>query len=114
MKPEGAPCEHPPPPKKDLPDDESIELASSLFRGLGDPHRLRLMCRLAHGEACVSELSAELEEGMSTISQRLRMLRAERLVRRRRDGKHVYYALADEHVGALVRDALAHVCENDP
>ena len=48
---------------------------------------------------------------MSTVSQRLRLLRSERLVARRRDGKHVYYALADAHVGELLQAALEHAAE---
>lgn len=65
---------------------ELVERASALFRALGDPERLRLLHRLAAtGESCVSELQLD-GEGMSTISQRLRLLRTERLVTRERRG----------------------------
>jgi DNA-binding transcriptional ArsR family regulator len=50
-------------------------------------------------------------EAMSTVSQQLRMLRNENLVRRRRVAKHIFYALADEHVTGLIRDALDHALE---
>lgn len=86
----------------------AIERAASLFRACGDPARLRLLEVLAHGERCVSDLAAGSSEGLSTVSQRLRLLRAEGLVSRRRDGKHIYYGLADDHVRALIESALDH------
>ncbi len=88
-----------------------IEQAAALFRALGDSARLSLLARLAQGEYCVTELAQATGEGLSTISQRLRTLRSERLLRRRRVGKHVYYTLADEHVALLIESALAHASE---
>jgi ArsR family transcriptional regulator len=88
-----------------------IEQAAALFRALGDSARLSLLARLAQGEYCVTELAQATGEGLSTISQRLRTLRSERLLRRRRMGKHVYYTLADEHVALLIESALAHASE---
>ena len=66
---------------------------------------------LSHGEACVSEIAAMTHEEMSTISQRLRVLRSENLLVRRRQGKHILYSLADQHVAGLVFNALAHSTE---
>jgi len=88
-----------------------IERAAALFRALGDSARLSLLERLASGEYCVTELAEATGEGLSTISQRLRTLRSERLLRRRRVGKHVYYSLADAHVAALIHSAVAHASE---
>jgi ArsR family transcriptional regulator len=88
-----------------------IERAAALFRALGDSARLSLLERLASGEYCVTELAEATGEGLSTISQRLRTLRSERLLRRRRVGKHVYYSLADAHVAALIHAAVAHASE---
>jgi DNA-binding transcriptional ArsR family regulator len=88
-----------------------IERAAALFRALGDSAGLALLERLATGEYCVTELAEATGEGLSTISQRLRTLRSERLLRRRRMGKHVYYTLADAHVVALVNSAVAHASE---
>jgi ArsR family transcriptional regulator len=88
-----------------------IERAAALFRALGDSARLSLLERLSTGEYCVTELAQVTDEGLSTISQRLRTLRAEHLLRRRRVGKHVYYTLADQHVAELVRAAIAHAKE---
>jgi ArsR family transcriptional regulator len=60
---------------------------------------------------CVTELAASEQESLSTISQRLRVLRSENLIVRRRRGKHINYALADQHVMDLVFNALAHATE---
>lgn len=89
----------------------SFERAASLFRALGDAPRLQLLQYLRRGEACVTELVTTLNEKFSTVSQRLRLLRSEGLVRRRRAGNHIYYALADRHVADLIDNALAHAAE---
>jgi ArsR family transcriptional regulator, lead/cadmium/zinc/bismuth-responsive transcriptional repressor len=92
-------------------DEAAVEKASRLFRAFGDPSRFRLLFRLAQGEMCVTEL-ADLEgESLSTISQRLRVLRSENIIVRRRRGKHINYALADDHVKDLVFNALEHAGE---
>ncbi len=79
-----------------------------MLRAVGDDARLRLLELLRHGEMCVTEIAAVTGEGMSTISQRLRVLRGEGLVSGRREGKHVYYSLADEHVEDLILNVLSH------
>lgn len=91
--------------------EESFERAAAIFRAAGDVSRLKLLARLAYGEWCVTELAEAAGVGLSTVSQQLRLLRAEKLVSRRRDGKHIYYALADGHILHLVQSALAHASE---
>jgi DNA-binding transcriptional ArsR family regulator len=91
--------------------DLAFARAAAIFRAVGDEQRLRILERLAIREWCVSELASAEQEGLSTISQRLRILRAEGLVSRRREGKHIYYAIADQHVAHLVSTALAHAEE---
>ena len=86
-----------------------MDRAASLFRALGDSERLRLLELLTQQERCVSELAGAMDAGLSTVSQRLKVLRAEQLITRRREGKHIYYSLADEHIAGLVRNALEHV-----
>ncbi len=92
-------------------DDAAIEAASRIFRAMGDPPRLRTLAMLAQGEACVTEIAAATNEELSTISQRLRVLRSENLLERRRQGKHILYSLADQHVAGLIFNALAHSTE---
>lgn len=89
-------------------DDETFERAAAFFRAAGDVSRLKILARLAGGEWCVTELADVADVGMSTVSQQLRLLRAERLVKRYRDGKHVFYKLADAHIRRLIRAALEH------
>jgi ArsR family transcriptional regulator, lead/cadmium/zinc/bismuth-responsive transcriptional repressor len=109
-----APCAHEPHERR-APGEVSpplvVERAAALFRALGDSARLSLLERLAGGEYCVTELADATGEGLSTISQRLRTLRSERLLKRRRVGKHVYYTLADQHVVDLIAAAIAHAAE---
>jgi DNA-binding transcriptional ArsR family regulator len=88
-----------------------LERAARLFRALGDGPRLLLLQLLAGGERCVTELVEAAGEKFSTVSQRLRVLRGEGLVTRRRAGTHLYYALADQHVTDLMANALAHAHE---
>lgn len=68
---------------------------------------------LEGGEMCVTEIVAAANEKFSTVSQRLRILRTEGLVTRRRNGNHLIYALADRHVADLIQNALAHAVELD-
>lgn len=92
----------------------ALERAARLFRAIGEPSRLRLLALLSQGEACVTDLALSEGEEMSAISQRLRVLRAEDIVVRRRKGKHINYALADQHIVDLVFNALAHASETPP
>jgi ArsR family transcriptional regulator len=114
-KPAPVPCEpheHSPRVPVDLgASDEAFERAAAIFRAAGDVARLRLLARLASGEWCVSELAEAADSGLSTVSQQLRLLRSEKLVVRRRVGKHIFYRLADAHVLALVQSALSHASE---
>lgn len=84
---------------------------AALFKLLGDPSRLTLLDLLIHGEKCVSELAAAAEMSESATSHQLRLLRAARLVRARRDGRQAFYALDDLHVARLLKDAAAHASE---
>jgi DNA-binding transcriptional ArsR family regulator len=95
----------------ELPPAPAVEATARLFRALGDPGRLSVLLCLRDGEACVSELAEALGDGLSTVSQRLRLLHADGLVSRRREGKHIYYGLADAHVADLVGTSLAHALE---
>lgn len=103
---------HGPAPAPSIP-PHAFETAARTFRALGDHERLRLLAILAEGERCVTELAETVGATLPTVSQRLRVLRMEGLLERRRDGKHVYYSLADAHVAELVANALEHAREAD-
>ncbi|OUT65580.1 MAG: hypothetical protein CBB70_11085 [Planctomycetaceae bacterium TMED10] len=87
---------------------EDCHRAAAMFSALGDPNRLRLLGLLIGREMCVTEISSILNDNLPAVSQRLKLLRSERIVSHRREGKHVFYRLDDEHVVALIRNALEH------
>ncbi|WP_333835096.1 ArsR/SmtB family transcription factor [Rubrimonas sp.] len=89
----------------------TLEQAAAMFRAAGDEGRLRLLSRLAHGPACVTDLAEAEGEKIATISARLRLLHGARLLTRRRAARHVTYALADDHVARMIHDALDHAAE---
>lgn len=92
-------------------DLSACERAAAIFRALGDPQRLRVLMILEASEQCVSQICNSLNEPMPAVSQRLRLLKSERIVRSRREGKHVYYALADDHISRLVTNGVMHAME---
>jgi ArsR family transcriptional regulator, lead/cadmium/zinc/bismuth-responsive transcriptional repressor len=87
------------------------EHTAGLFAILGDPTRLRVLSALLPGELCVCDLAVATGVNRTTVSHQLRVLRDHRLVRRRREGKVVYYALDDDHVVSLLAMAAAHAAE---
>ncbi len=91
-----------------LDDDTAMRLAE-LFKALSDPTRLRLIAVLAEGEHSVGELAEAAGTSESAISHQLRTLRQLRLVRARKAGRQVFYALDDEHIEDLYRRGLDHV-----
>ena len=96
-------------PLKDHPvDPEACRRAADTFSAMGDPNRTMILAHLARGERCVSDLAAELGVSESAVSQHLRLLRTLRLVRPRRQGRHVYYSLDDQHVEILLEVCLEH------
>jgi ArsR family transcriptional regulator len=95
-------------------DEEAFTRAATLFRVVADVARLKLLDRLSEGEWCVTELAAAAGSALSTVSQQLRLLRAERIVTRRRAGKHIYYSLSDDHVRQWIDSALDHAAEPRP
>ncbi|MBZ0292771.1 MAG: metalloregulator ArsR/SmtB family transcription factor [Anaerolineae bacterium] len=80
-----------------------------LFKALGDPTRLRIISLLLENELCVHTLEVALGMSQSAISHQLRVLRQMNLVRFRKEGRHVYYTLDDDHVHELVKQGLLHV-----
>ncbi len=96
-----------------VPQADAYERTAAIFRALGDERRLSLLALLSHREMCVSELTERLQDNLPAISQRLKLLRAERIVVARRNGKHVFYSLADDHIAQLIANGLAHGSEKE-
>jgi ArsR family transcriptional regulator len=84
---------------------------AAIFALLADPTRLRLLAALAAGELCVCDLAAATGINRTTVSHQLRTLREGRLVRSRREGRVIFYALDDDHVHDLLAMGIAHAGE---
>lgn len=86
-----------------------VEELAQVFAALGDPTRVKIVYALSQEEMCVCDLAALVGLSLQAVSYHLRLLRALRLVRHRRQGRRVFYSLDDEHVLAMVRQGMAHV-----
>ncbi len=89
--------------------DQTVHRIADTFAVLADPTRLRILNALANAELCVCDLSPVVSISASAVSHQLAVLRRMRLVRFRREGKRIYYALDDEHIEDLLRVARRHV-----
>lgn len=92
-------------------DTEIFEEIAGLLSLFGDTTRVRIMAELLNTELCVSEIAEHLNMTTSAISHQLRILKQGRLVKSRKEGKTVFYSLADSHVGSIFSLALEHVQE---
>ncbi len=94
-----------------MPDPELLTRVAELLKMFGEPTRVRILFELLDHERCVGEIAERLEMTVSSISHQLRVLKQARLVRSRRDGKTIWYSLADAHVKTIFYHALEHVME---
>ncbi len=92
-----------------LPDRGITDKMAEMFKALGDPTRVRLIYALSQQELCVHDLSVILDMGQSAISHQLRYLRNLRIVKRRKEGKTVFYSLNDAHVEQIFLQTHEHV-----
>jgi ArsR family transcriptional regulator len=97
--------------KDQLLDEASTQALAETFKVLGDPTRVRILDALARAEVAVCDLAEVLGLSQSAVSHQLRVLRGMRLVRSRRDGRHIYYAVDDQHIAKLFEQGLEHVRE---
>lgn len=93
-----------------MPTDKAQQMAE-FFGILADPNRLRLLSALDKQELCVCDLAAATKMTDSAVSHQLRVLRTARLVKYRREGRNIYYSLADDHVVNLYREVAEHLAE---
>ena len=94
-----------------LPDEDTLYDLTELFRIFGDSTRVRILYALLASEMCVCDIAALLGLTQSAVSHQLRALKLARLVKARRDGKTVFYSLADDHVKTIIDQGLEHVLE---
>ena len=97
--------------KKLQPDEDQLFEMAELFKLFGDSSRIRILCVLFDKELCVDELAETLGMTQSAVSHQLRVLKSGRLVKGRREGKYIYYSLADDHVVSIIAQGLEHVEE---
>ncbi|MGI6462987.1 MAG: ArsR/SmtB family transcription factor [Candidatus Scatomorpha sp.] len=98
--------------EKEMPCDEKLIDLAEFFRLFGDSTRIKIIFALSKSELCVCDLAAALGMSSSAISHQLRLLKARKLVKNRREGKSVFYSLADEHVKTIVNQGMEHIAEN--
>ena len=94
-----------------MPGEDTLYDLTELFRIFGDSTRVRILYVLFESEMCVCDIAALLGMTQSAISHQLRVLRSSKLVKFRRDGKTLYYSLADEHVCRIISQGMEHVEE---
>jgi len=92
-----------------LVDGGTATRLAQTFKALSDPTRVRIISALMECELCVHELAAALNMTHSAISHQLATLREMRLVKSRKEGRHVFYTLDDEHIQGLFRQGLDHI-----
>ena len=94
-----------------MPGDETLYDLAELFKVFGDSTRIKLLYALFEAELCVCEIAQLLGLTQSAVSHQLRVLKNSRLVKFRKDGKTVFYSLADDHVRKIIAQGMEHVNE---
>lgn len=97
--------------KEQFPQDEMIFNLADFYKIFGDTTRVKILYALDKAEMCVCDISALLDMTVSAVSHQLKVLRESNLVKNRREGKIVYYSLADEHVKSILECGMEHISE---
>lgn len=96
---------------EEMPDEEVLYDLAELFKVFGDSTRIKILYVLFQSEMCVCDIAQLLNMSQSAISHQLRVLKQTKLVKYRRDGKTVFYSLADSHVTTILNQGLEHIEE---
>lgn len=94
-----------------MPSDQALYALSELFKVFGDPTRVKILYALLETELCVCDIAQLLNLSQTAVSHQLRVLKNSKLVKFRRDGKNVFYSLADNHVHSMIAQGMDHVNE---
>jgi len=97
--------------RKTMPGEDTLFDLSELFKTFGDSTRIRILFCLFIQEMCVCDISNLLGMSQSAISHQLAVLKRQKLIKARRDGKAVFYSLADDHVHSIIYQGMEHVHE---
>ena len=95
-----------------LPEETELYDLAELFKVFGDSTRIRILFVLFEAEVCVCDLAEALNMTQSAISHQLRILKQNKLVKNRREGKSIFYSLADDHVRTIINQGREHIEEN--
>ena len=95
----------------EMPDDEVLYELADLFRVFGDSTRIKILYALHDNELCVQDIASAVQLSQSAVSHQLRVLKDSKLVRFRREGKTVFYALDDDHVRSILSMGMDHIEE---
>ena len=95
----------------EMPGDETLYDLAELFKVFGDSTRIRILFVLFEAEVCVCDLAEVLHMTQSAVSHQLRILKQAKLVNARREGKSVFYSLADDHVRTIIAQGREHIEE---
>jgi DNA-binding transcriptional ArsR family regulator len=95
----------------DMPTDDELYYLAELFKIFGDQTRIKILYTLLDGEMCVQDIADSIGMSQSSVSHQLRVLKQSQLVKFRRDGRTIYYALADQHVCTIMNQGLEHIQE---
>ena len=96
---------------KVMPDEDQLMDLAEFFKIFGDSTRIKILYVLSQAEMCVCDIATLLQMGQSAISHQLRVLKQMRLVKFRRDGRTVFYSLADGHIKSIVNQGMEHIRE---
>ena len=97
--------------RRQMPGEDTLYDLAELFRIFGDSTRIRILYVLFEAEMCVCDIAALLGMTQSAISHQLRALKNARLVKARREGKTIFYSLADDHVKTILGQGIDHIRE---
>ncbi|MCD7866160.1 MAG: metalloregulator ArsR/SmtB family transcription factor [Clostridiales bacterium] len=97
--------------KADMPEETKLYDLAELFKIFSDSTRIRILFVLFEAEVCVCDLADMLNMTQSAVSHQLRILKQSKLVKNRREGKSVFYSLADDHVRTIIAQGLDHIEE---
>ncbi len=95
--------------KRNIPSEEQVETMCGAFKVIGEPSRMRILLALMEGEMCVYHIAEAAGGNQSAVSHQLRVLKDNKIVKSRRDGKNILYSIADEHVAKIIEMSKLHL-----
>lgn len=94
-----------------MPEEEKLYDLAELFKVFGDSTRIKILYALFEAELCVCDISQLLNVSQTAVSHQLRVLKTNKLVKCRKEGKNVFYSLADDHVHGIINQGMEHINE---